>query len=138
MTRNANVLLGTVLGATSLFLLSACSGGGGANKGPSTPVSGKDVVQVSLQAFEPGELRIAVGDTVTWANQTGVRHTVTSGESIGIDPQTGLRSDQHPDGMFDAPLTGQGATFRFRFTKAGTYHYYCSIHQSMNATVVVA
>ena len=63
--------------------------------------------------------------------------TVTSGRYEGVDKTTGLRSEQYPDGTFNAELGGKGKTFSFTFTKPGSYTYYCDIHQGMNATIVV-
>ncbi len=94
-------------------------------------------VRVEGLAFTPGSLRVDRGTAVTWTNGEPISHTVTSGTVTGIDPGTGLRSGQRPDGRFDGRLGGRGARFRFTFAEPGTYSYYCSIHHGMNATVVV-
>ncbi len=41
------------------------------------------------------------------------------------------------NGEFKSGDLGQGATFTFKFDKAGTYPFHCSIHPSMKGTVVV-
>jgi plastocyanin len=71
-------------------------------------------------AFDPAELDVAVGDTITWTNQDGATHTVTAA-----------------DGTFSSENLGQGATFSHEFDAAGTYAYVCNIHSGMKATVVV-
>jgi plastocyanin len=48
----------------------------------------------------------------------------------GVKANSGVLS---PNGPKAAP-----ATFTFSFPKAGTYHFYCSIHPGMKATVTVA
>ena len=95
------------------------------------------VINLSSLMFNPATTTVKVGETVTWRNDEPIGHTVTSGRYLGIDKTTGLRTSQHPDGMFNAKLGGKGETFSFTFTKAGTYSYYCDIHQGMNATITV-
>ena len=70
--------------------------------------------------FSPGELTINVGDTVTWTNDDDSPHTVTA-----------------DDGQFDSGNMGEGATWSFTFTEAGTYDYKCNYHSSMTATITV-
>jgi len=94
-------------------------------KATSTPGCEKD-----NSCFEPAEVKIDVGGTVTWTNDTieAASHTVTSG-----DVQSG-----GPDGKFDSSLMPVGKTFSHTFTDAGTYKYFCQIHPWMTASVVVA
>ena len=40
------------------------------------------------------------------------------------------------DGAFKSPIFSTG-TFKFTFTKAGTYPYNCTLHDGTNGTVVV-
>jgi plastocyanin len=61
-----------------------------------------------------------MGTTVTWTNDDGVNHTVTS--------------DQ---GAFDSGPLATGQTFSQTFNQAGTFTYHCTIHPSMQGTVVV-
>ena len=70
--------------------------------------------------FSPEELTINVGDTVTWTNDDDSPHTVTA-----------------DDGQFDSGNMGEGATWSFTFTEAGTYDYKCNYHSSMTATITV-
>ena len=86
---------------------------------------------------------IQVGDTVRWfeslANATFNAHTSTSGTCSGACTHTGTG----PGGatLWDFPGSGNMATdtpYDFRFTAAGTYHYFCRPHGSgMQGTVVV-
>jgi plastocyanin len=102
----------------------------------SRPPSGP-VVSLKLLMFMPDKLTIKAGQTVTWRNDEPITHTVTSGSVSGVDPTTGLRSGQRPDGLFNARLPTKGSTFTFTFVKPGTYPYYCDIHQAMNASILV-
>jgi plastocyanin len=94
-----------------------------------------DVVNI---AFKPAELRILRSTEVTWVNaDAGVAHTVTSGTG-GSNPVAGVSdgTPSSPDGTFDGDLPADG-TFSFTFNETGTFAYFCEIHPSMRATVVV-
>jgi plastocyanin len=69
---------------------------------------------------------IQVGDTVRW-NWAGGFHSTTSGTCSG--------SNCHPDGQWDSGA-GSGMTFNFRFTQAGTYDYFCTVHGAAMTGVV--
>ena len=94
-------------------------------RGTSTPASGaggqaRDAT-IQNRAFEPREITVSRGATVTWTNQDSVPHTVT-GEGANAP-----RSD----------TLQQGARYSFTFTNAGTFNYVCTIHPSMRGTVIV-
>jgi len=80
----------------------------------------------SGSCFLPGEVTIGVGETVTWHNDSGVIHTVTSGSF-----------EDGPDGTFDSSIIMSGDTFTHTFTETGQYEYFCSIHPWMTGTVIV-
>jgi plastocyanin len=101
------------------------------------PAPSGPVINLSSLMFDPSTTTVQVGTTVTWRNDEPITHTITSGRFIGVDKTTGLRSNQDPDGTFQARLPGKGKTFSFTFTKPGTFTYYCDIHQGMNATITV-
>jgi len=71
--------------------------------------------------FSPATLTIKVGDSVVWKNVTGAPHTVTS--DTGVFNTHGFLTMNH--------------TFRFTFSRTGTYHYHCNIHLYMHATIIV-
>ena len=73
-------------------------------------------------AFSPKTLKITVGTTVVWKNTTTVDHTATSNDGK----------------TFDSGIIAPGGTFKFTFTKAGTFAYHCNIHPFMKATIIVA
>jgi plastocyanin len=70
-------------------------------------------VTVTDSGFSPANLTIAAGTTVIWTNRGSVAHTVTDG------------------GKFNSGNLPVGATFKYTFTIAGTYHYVCSYHPFM-------
>ena len=86
--------------------------------------------------YDPRELTIKQGDTVTWVNDDTEPHTVTSGIGGGIQSvQTGEKGA--PDGIFDSDFFGSGKSWSYTFEKSGTYAYFCIIHPWMEAVVVV-
>ena len=70
-------------------------------------------------AFNPNPISINVGDTVRWTNNDPVDHTTTSLSN------------------WDSGSLSLGASYSEVFESPGTFNYFCSIHPSMVATVVV-
>jgi len=78
-------------------------------------------VDINNFTFSPATVTILAGGTVTWTNKDAVDHTATD-----------------LDGNFDSGHINTNQTYKFIFTKAGTYTYHCSIHSMMpNAKVIV-
>lgn len=109
-----------IVAAAGTVVLGAAACGG---KSDATPV--RPEVAIRTFRFDPSPLVVPVGTTVRWTNHDQILHTVTSG------------TRDHPDGRFDKPLDGQGATVTVRFAQAGTYHYFCSRHPGMDAELQV-
>jgi len=78
------------------------------------------------ECWDPNEISIGVGETVTWSNDDTAAHTVTSGS-----PEAG------PDGTFDSSLFLAGTTFAHTFDAEGTYDYFCMVHPWMQGQVIV-
>jgi len=78
-------------------------------------------------AFNPPEITVKAGTTVTWVNEDSAPHKVAS------DPHP-----THTDlpGLVSGVLS-TGESYSFTFTKKGTFGYHCHIHPSMKGTVVV-
>src|SRR5271163_810939 len=77
-------------------------------------------VKIDNFSFGPGDLKVAVGTTITWTNHDDIPHTVVS-----------------TDGVFKSKVMDTDEKFSYTFTKAGTYPYFCSIHPKMTGQVVV-
>ncbi|TMD62946.1 MAG: hypothetical protein E6I91_14400 [Chloroflexi bacterium] len=129
------------------LLLAACGGGGGTTTAstptattqptptptpttaPSpTPTPTPTVVKVKIveqnehYSFQPATLSIKMGTQVEWQNVSDAPHTVTS-DTAGVFGSTSNIS--------------KNQTFKFTFTKAGTFPYHCNIHPYMKATITV-
>jgi plastocyanin len=76
-------------------------------------------VMIDNFTFEPAQLTVKVGTTVTWTNRDDIPHTVVSA------------------GKFRSKTMDTDGTFSFTFTAAGDYKYFCSLHPHMTGTVKV-
>jgi plastocyanin len=87
--------------------------------------------------YEPTQLTVAPGTTVTWTDHSVASHTVTRCDSsvcTGMGPGTGS------DPAFDSGSIAPGGSYSHTFTGVGTYNYYCAIHgfAAMHGTVTVS
>ena len=76
-------------------------------------------VTIDNFTFGPNELKVKVGDTVTWINHDDIPHTVVSA------------------GRFRSKTMDTDGTFSFTFTSAGDYKYFCSLHPHMTGMIKV-
>ena len=94
--------------------LAGCGGGE-----DSAPVATTEVTMAKSYRFEPKQIQIQAGDTVTWTNDDNFTHTVQ------VDGQEDHRVDR-------------GDSVSLTFDKAGTYHYVCTLHRrDMEGDVIV-
>lgn len=81
-----------------------------------------ETVTLSGTAFNPSDVTVQEGDTVTWVHEDpGMPHNVISTDGGPLD-----------SGNFD-----EGESFAFTFESAGTYEYECTIHPGMTGSVTV-
>jgi len=71
--------------------------------------------------FAPQTLTINAGTTVTWTNKDDIPHGIASSNNA-FPKSKALDTDD---------------SFSFRFTKPGTYPYFCYVHPHMTGTIVV-
>ncbi len=76
--------------------------------------------------YDPQAVDVAVDTTVIWENLDNTVHTVTSGTP-----------DAGGDGTFDSEMMNAGDTYKFTFTDAGNYDYFCIFHPWMVGVVNV-
>jgi plastocyanin len=76
-------------------------------------------VMIDNFTFEPAQLTVKAGTTVTWTNRDDIPHTVVSA------------------GKFRSKTMDTDGTFTFTFTVAGEYKYFCSLHPHMTGTIRV-
>lgn len=76
-------------------------------------------IRATERDFVPSMLTVPVGTTVIWVSRSGESHTVTS-----------------TTGLFDTALE-PGDIFKYTFTEAGIYDYFCIPHSGMAGSIVV-
>lgn len=100
-------------------------GGGGSSPADNTPAAATvNVVAdpTNVGKFDPATTTVKVGDTVKWTFSDDANpHTVTADDS-----------------SFDSSQKQKGDTFTFKFDKAGTFAYHCTLHANMKAQVTVS
>lgn len=85
--------------------------------------------------YDPPQLFVKVGDTVTWHNDDQEGHTVTSGESSG---RYGWMGDNFgtPNDYFDSGRFMPGESWSHKFEESGTFSYFCTIHPWMEGVII--
>ncbi|HEV3125187.1 MAG TPA: plastocyanin/azurin family copper-binding protein [Candidatus Dormibacteraeota bacterium] len=131
MRRWRTMLLG--LCSSAVLVLSACGNGPPSDQGndgggvdtsgiqavnPPATAAGAPIKGTDNLTFDPGTSSAKVGDVVEWDAQT-VDHNVTF--------DNGPRAD-----------LPAGGKVQFKFTKAGSFHYTCTIHPGMEGTLNVS
>jgi plastocyanin len=76
-------------------------------------------IMIDNFTFEPAQLTIKAGTTVTWKNRDDIPHTVVSA------------------GKFRSKTLDTDDSYSFTFTAAGDYTYFCSLHPHMKGTIKV-
>jgi len=77
--------------------------------------------------FVPPILHTSKGAIVTWTNEDSALHTVVS--------RAHAAGSTFPE--FDSEYIGPNDTFKYTFSTAGTFDYYCVLHPFMKGKVVV-
>lgn len=88
---------------------------------PGGPLQSEErTVRMHEYGFWPQEVRLNVGQEVSWRNDDPVDHTATADE-----------------GAFDTGSLAPNDTGEVVFEQAGVYEYHCSIHPEMQGVVIV-
>lgn len=103
--------------------LLGCAGDGSQQAGSTVTAPGGASIRIERSRFSESELTVTAGTTVVFVNDDDVAHTVTS-------------RDEAPT-VFDSGELGTGETFEVTFDRSGTYPYFCRIHPTMRAAIVV-
>lgn len=91
-------------------------------EGPSSSAAAPtapNTVVIKNFAFSPAMVKVAAGKRIEIVNQDGTPHTLTS-----------------PDGGFDTGVLNPGGRATITVKRAGTFRFFCAIHNSMTGTVV--
>jgi plastocyanin len=93
---------------------------GGSGGGAATTAKKVDIVDID---YEPRDITVAKGTTITWTNAGQLPHTVTKENGPGSD--------------FDSDTVQPGDTFEQKFDTAGKIDYICTIHDNQRGSVTV-
>ena len=90
-----------------------------------TPAAAAEEVTINIVDFffEPADVTVKVGTTVTWVNVGPTDHTTTA----FVDG----------DKYWDSEIMHEGDTFSFTFEEPGSFDYLCGLHPSMKAHLEV-
>jgi len=79
-------------------------------------------VEVGIDNFvyNPQQVTVKAGTTVTWVNHDDIPHTVTS-----------------KTGVFKSKALDTDDKFSFTFATPGNFPYFCALHPHMTGTIVV-
>jgi amicyanin len=77
-------------------------------------------VKIDNFTFNPKQITVKAGDTVTWVNHDDIPHTVTSKTMA-----------------FRSKAMDTDDKFSFTFATPGTYAYFCALHPMMTGSIVV-
>ncbi|TFW07154.1 copper-binding protein [Oxalobacteraceae bacterium OM1] len=78
------------------------------------------VVNIEAMQFQPSTLDVQAGDTVVWKNKDPFPHTATA-----------------VDRSFDSGSLAPGAQWKMVVKKPGSVAYFCTLHETMRATLDV-
>lgn len=116
----AALIAGSVAGCFSERTTAAVGGEGECRFPVGTDIPGSTIVVIRRFAFEPAEVRVGVGERVTWVNCDEDAHTSTA-----------------DGGEWASPLLVPGDAFTQVFETAGELPYHCEPHPFMQARVIV-
>src|SRR5919107_518433 len=101
--------------------------GGAATDPPTVPAESTTpapnstmTVDISNHAFNPAQLNVAPGTTVTFVNNDTEPHTATA-----------------DNGLFDTGVLQPGSSFDVFLDGSGTVTYHCELHPDMQGSIVV-
>jgi len=72
-------------------------------------------------AFNPANITIKAGDSITFINEDGARHSATD-----------------VNGAFDTGLLAKGESVTLTFGGEGMFNYRCTPHQNMRGTITIS
>jgi len=111
-TRSLLIAVGSLALILTVVLRSGSAAGQNAQVQPE--------IKVDNFTFSPETLTVPANSTVIWTNKDDVPHVIASTD--GLFRSKGLDTDDH---------------YSFKFTKPGTYNYFCAIHPKMRGKIVV-
>src|SRR5687768_17507891 len=113
-SRQAMTALVSAALVSCMFLLEAASGAGVLS------ASGTHTIVIADMKFVPETLTVKAGDTVVWVNRDFFPHTATA-----------------QDRSFDSRDIATNKSWKYVAAKKGAFSYICTLHPTMEATLIV-
>ena len=85
-----------------------------------TPAAESVTVRINGMRFEPANITVKPGATVTWVQDSTMPHSI-SGKTSGLRSNT----------------LNRGQQFSYTFDQSGRFEYVCGLHPSMKGSIVV-
>ena len=101
----------------------ATTGGDAGGDKPAVEGSGPNKVDMKDIKYNPQNIGVSKGDTITWTNSDQVPHTVTK--------------DGGPGANFDSGDIAAGKKYEQTFDAVGKIDYHCTIHPQQTGTIEV-
>ena len=126
-----NTLTSALLILSLVALLTGCTQQNGSEEEPAASVEIDPAEPVERQvvirslSFEPEDITVKKGDTITWQN-------LDKTDEYNETREYKLESDS-----FSSPVLKEAQIFSYTFNYKGTYKYYDSKHANLNGKVVV-
>jgi len=83
-------------------------------------VTGENIIEITDNGFDPSDIEISVGESVTWTNEDNTIHSVVA-----------------DDDTFDSGELDEGEEFSYTFDEAGIYQYGSDEDPSFDGIVTV-
>lgn len=115
--------------AALVAALAACGGSGNPAIDETNGGGAANAVRIVDIGYEPKELTVSAGTTVTWTNTGDLPHSVTSDDG-------GKTFDSSPDCVKSGKCMAKGDTFSHTFDSAGTFTYMCQVHGAQQTGTV--
>jgi plastocyanin len=129
-------------------VLRGVAGVAGASAGAATAATAQEEVRIDMTnglVFDPDDVTVTPGTTVTWETVESVPHSVTAyeddiPEDAAYFASGGFESEDAARANESAGLVDEGETYSHTFQVEGTHEYFCIPHESagMLGTVEVS
>ena len=122
----------TPLSAMAVLVFAAIAAAQSVPQGQETPLPAESMASapnrtitrgtlpINDHAFDPAQLSIASGTTLTIVNTDPVKHTATA-----------------DNGLFDTGILEPGESFEIYFEGSGTVTYHCKLHPEMKGSIII-
>ena len=119
--KTKNFFIVSALICATSFISCGKSNGYPSSNPPAGGSTGSGISMMNM-SYSPATKTVAKGTVVTWTNNDGYAHTVTSNDGTSFN-----------SGNIDA-----GKTYSYTASVAGTFEYHCLIHGiAMSGTLIV-